>query len=268
MTGMLDAALGHAEAKRRVFPCRERSKEPRVRHGCLDATTDPERIARWPLWESSNLAIATGDGLLVLDVDGELGAESLRELERRYHPLPTTPSVVTGSGGQHFYFACDEPVRNSAGTIAPGLDVRGQGGYVVAPPSVHPNGRAYVWDVDPAEVPLAVCPDWLLAVIRTPAATSDIAAIPTVTPITPVATAAETWLELLQNGIPEGKRNSELTRLTGHFLRRHIDPRVTLEVVQLVNASRCTPPLPEVEVERIVNSVAGSELRRRTAVAA
>lgn len=87
----------------------------------------------------------------MLDLDGEDGGDSLRELELERGELPRTVSAATGAG-QHYYFKTELPIRNSAGKLAPGLDIRGDGGYVVAPSSLHPSGRAYTWDVDPESV--------------------------------------------------------------------------------------------------------------------
>jgi len=81
------------------------------------------------------------------------------------------------------------------------------------------------------------------------------------------ATAPEAWLKLVSVRIPEGRRNSELTRLTGHLLRRYVDPLLARELVFATNTARCQPPLTEAEVERTVESVAGRELRRRAAAA-
>ena len=91
-------------------------------------------------------------GLIVLDVDGEDGAESLHQLERQHGELPETARCVTGSGGAHYYFRGS--ARNSVGKIGAGLDIRADGGYVVAPPSPHLNGRSYEWDLPPEDAEL------------------------------------------------------------------------------------------------------------------
>ena len=94
---------------------------------------------------------------MVRNVYGRQGEESLIELQRRGCHLPDTYTVKTGGGGQHLYFLWPEGagVRNSAGKIAPGLDVRGHGGYVVAPPSLHASGARY--EVNESAVPPALC---------------------------------------------------------------------------------------------------------------
>lgn len=122
-------------------------KAPATPHGCKDATTDLEQITKW--WTGSylyNIGIATGGGIVVLDVDindqaGKYGDETLDDLEKQYGPLPETWMCLTGGGGVHYYFASDDPDLTVGVEFAPGLDYRGAGGYVVAPPSVHKNGR-------------------------------------------------------------------------------------------------------------------------------
>ena len=152
----------------RVFPCN--GKIPATTHGCKDATTDPAKIAEW--WgggSTYNIAIATGGGIVVLDVDadherGKYGDETLADLERQHGKLPDTWTCLTGGGGVHYYFACDDPALTVGAGFAPGLDYRGAGGYVIAPPSIHPStGRVYEWEASstPTSVSLANLPDWL-----------------------------------------------------------------------------------------------------------
>ncbi len=158
------AAAQYAAKGYRVFPLEPRGKTPRTEHGVKDATTDAEQVAKW--WRAipdANIGIATGNGLLVLDIDGETGAASLASLIDLYGPLPHTPSQKTGKG-RHYLFRVDMPVKNSASKIAAGIDTRGDGGYIVGGPSIHPSGEPYAWDEDarPSRVDLAPCPQWIL----------------------------------------------------------------------------------------------------------
>jgi Bifunctional DNA primase/polymerase, N-terminal len=164
---LLDAALDFAARGLAVFPCLPRAKDPAIARGFYSATTNPECIRRYWRRHDSNIGIRTGaaSGFWVLDVDGGHGEASLRALEAAHYPLPATREAITGGGGRHLYFRYSGPVACSAGKVAPGLDVRGDGGYVVAPPSIHPNGRAYCWSVDSADE-LATAPDWLLTLTR------------------------------------------------------------------------------------------------------
>lgn len=162
---LLVGALGYAKRNWPVLPCAERDKRPITAHGHKDATTDRGKlIAHWKARPNANVAIATGSqsGLLVLDVDPRNGGdESLRSLERQHGELPPTLVVETGGGGVHYYFAVPRE-RVASFVLAEGLDVKGDGGYVVAPPSIHPSGGRYKWRTPPAQTTLAPAPEWLL----------------------------------------------------------------------------------------------------------
>lgn len=156
----------------RVFPLPHGSKVPKLQRWQERATTADTKLVQW--WASTDrgVAIATGEesGIFVLDVDvagDKAGDETLAELCAVHGELPPTRTSLTGSGGVHYLFRWPEggDIRNSAGTrLGPGLDVRGEGGFIVAPPSIHPNGRAYEWDAgEPDEV--ADAPDWLLELL-------------------------------------------------------------------------------------------------------
>jgi len=135
------AALAYARRGVPVFPCEPGAKRPLTRNGHWDATTDSRVIERWwKRWPSANVGIPTGkkSGVVVLDVDiDDGGLESLAKLERTGTPTPKTARARTGGGGIHVFFRnpSGTKIRNSAGLLGPGLDVRGDGGYVVVPPS-------------------------------------------------------------------------------------------------------------------------------------
>jgi predicted P-loop ATPase len=158
------AALGYAKRGWSVLPCRPRDKRPATKHGFKDATTEKETIVRaWAGNPDANVGIATGavSGIVVLDVDPRNGGNtSLAELERVHGPLPETVSVATGGGGWHFYFASPADAVPS-GDLADGVEVKGDGRYVIAPPSTHPSGAEYRWLGEPAKTKLALCPDWV-----------------------------------------------------------------------------------------------------------
>ena len=130
------------------------------------AAATPQRSSADTAWwrenPNYNVAVATGpvSKVFVLDVDGLDAEASLRKLEEQHGALPETVESITPRG-RHIFFRCENGVvRNSAGAIAPGLDIRGDGGYVVLPPSIHPSGRPYVWSVDSADH-FAEAPAWL-----------------------------------------------------------------------------------------------------------
>jgi predicted P-loop ATPase len=160
----LVAALGYAKRGWAVLPAQPRGKAPATKHGFKDATTEKATIVRaWTSNAAANVAIATGamSGIVVLDVDPRNGGDgSLVELERLHGSLPETLTVATGGGGRHFYFAAPKGAVRS-GVVADGLDFKADGGYVVAPPSTHPDGGQYRWVNAPANMKLAPLPDWL-----------------------------------------------------------------------------------------------------------
>jgi hypothetical protein len=127
--------------------CQSIGKHPRTRHGLRDATTDLEQITRWwRRWPHANIGVATGalSGLVVIDIDPQHGGEhSLRQLHR-YCPLPRTAQAGSGIG-RHLYYVAEGAVPSSVGRLGPGLDVRSDGSYIVAPPSRHASGRSYRW---------------------------------------------------------------------------------------------------------------------------
>jgi len=135
---LLLAALQCAKRGWHVLPCLTKGKAPANKHGFKEATAVPGDIIRlWKREPLSNLAIATGivSGLFVLDVDPRSGGDrSLAELEQQHGELPATVTVETGGGGRHYYFALPDGVDLRCSVAAPGIDLKGSGGYVVAPP--------------------------------------------------------------------------------------------------------------------------------------
>lgn len=145
-------------------------KHPISKGWMRDATTDPGIIKLW--WRAdplANLSIATGAAskLFVLDIDGDEGRASLGNLVARHGEIPLTPRAVTGSGGWHFLFLHPGGHVKTMGRVAPGIDVRGDGGQIVAPPSIHLSGAQYRWidGLAPGQVPVAPAPPWLLALL-------------------------------------------------------------------------------------------------------
>ena len=152
--------------------CSSPGKHPRTRQGLKDASTNEAIVAGWwEQWPDANVGVRTGSasGLLVLDVDADSnGEQTLARLEQTHGSLPDTVTALTGGGGKHLLFCHPGgEVRNSAGKLGEGLDIRADGGYIVAPPSIHVSGRAYRWQEGhaPSEVPLADPPSWLLALL-------------------------------------------------------------------------------------------------------
>jgi bifunctional DNA primase/polymerase-like protein len=168
MSDQLAAASEYALRGLAVFPLAPRSKRPATQHGFHDATTDPDAVRAWFEGQSSlGVAVATGAtaGVFVVDVDPPCGFQSLADLELRHETLPKTAAVVTGRGGLHLWFrhpgGVKIPSRN--GALGVGLDVKGDGGYIVVPPTLHETGRRYTWLHGLDE--LADPPAWLLTLV-------------------------------------------------------------------------------------------------------
>ncbi len=177
----LQAALAFAETGWAVLPVAANGKRPLSGHGVHDASVEEPQIRRWWLrWPDANVGIATGapSGLVVVDVDLERGgAESLQILTCAGRELPPSLRAETGGGGFHLFYRqpAGVAVPNTAGRLPnvseplPGIDLRGDGGYVVAPPSVHASGRTYRWSLGANQAPGPAAP---LAVAPTSVASS------------------------------------------------------------------------------------------------
>src|SRR5262249_31178806 len=182
------------------IPCRARTKCPATSHGCKDASLDADVVCGW--WRANphaNIGIATGEisNIFVLDADDLEVQQELGKLEARHGNLPPTLQVVSANG-MHFYFRWPGVlVRNSASKVAPKIDVRGMGGYCLAPPSMHPSGRRYTWSVDSAET-IADAPAWLIGLVADSGGNA--------------AKPAEHWREIVAKGVDEGARDDTATR--------------------------------------------------------
>jgi hypothetical protein len=206
-----------------------------------------EEIDRWfRHWPDANVGIVTGriSGIVVVDVDLRHGGpDSVTAAEALHGPLPPTVEAATGGGGRHLYFAHPGSTLANRVAIRPGIDVRGDGGCVVAPPSVHPSGRRYAWveGRGPDQLALAPIPVHFFA---------QAAAMHR------VGHSPLHWRRLIREGIGEGQRNNTVASLTGHLLRRGLDLDVVLELMLAWNRTHCRPPLPDAEVVDVVQSIA------------
>ena len=233
---ILDAALAYAHRGLPIFPVR--GKLPLTEHGFKDASINADAIRGWwSRFPDANIALPTGSvsRLFVLDVDPRHGGdESLAALEMKYGPLPATLESRTGGGGRHFFFAlgAGQVIRNSAGKLGPGLDVRGEGGYVVLPPSIHPEmQKPYTWarKAKPVQAPA-----WLMQVLSARASMSRIDS------------------DAL---VPAGQRNDTLVQIAGAMRRRGCTQQAIEAALLAENTGRCSPPLSENEVRAIAQSV-------------
>ena len=251
----LAAALCYADLGWPVFPiyevvgkecacnksdCTDQGKHPRTQHGFKDATTDQDQIRKWwDLYPDADVAIRTGapSQLVVIDVDPRNGGdESLAKLEKQYGSLPSTVEAISGGGGRHIFLRHPgETVKSRQDSLGPGLDVKADGGYVVAAPSLHLSGQHYEWKSSrgPNEVKVAQIPDWLLNLFRSNdraafrngrcesekpgvvteyAESAEVASVISAISVTPTSPLPQTIDELIRFTLPatEGERNGRI----------------------------------------------------------
>ena len=154
MSAVLDAAMGYAAAGWPTLPLKPKDKAPATRHGFKDASLDPNQLDSWfGGTNDPNIGVVTGSasGILVVDFDPRNGGEDgLAKFEQRYGQLPPTRRANTGGGGFHLLFKLPPGarVRGRSNIDKLGIDLKADGGYIVAPPSIHPSGRPYQWAND------------------------------------------------------------------------------------------------------------------------
>ena len=236
-----------AERGWRLFPVKPRDKQPLITDWPHQATCDEERLRSWlKRFPDCNWGVATGpeSGVFVLDVDGEPGLAALGDLEHQGYELPPTLMSHTGRGSHIFleWPSNGTAVRNSAGKIAAGLDVRGAGGYVIVPPSVHSSGAEYRFHDEDAAI--APAPQWLLERLAQTSAAGE-----------PTARGAQRGIDV----IPDGQRNQALMSLAGTMQRKGMTAAAIEAALLAENKERCNPPLSEAEVRKIACSVSQYE---------
>lgn len=242
MPTLKESALHYAEQGFAVFPLIPREKKPATANGFKNATTDLKQISFW--WDMDpnyNIGIATGKpsgGLVVIDIDnghGGNGSDSLRDWERLNHNLPDTCTVLTGSGGVHLYYRDTEEHKGGAGFLD-SVDVRADGGYIVAPPSIHPNGTPYVWEVDhsPDDMEITQADDTVRKLLN------------------PKKKEQKQEAKPVDDIFPKGKRVDSLVRMIGAMKNWGISDGAIKMAVQAENLRRCDPPLTVEELNREV----------------
>lgn len=241
-------------------PCHSPGKHPIPMNGFKSATTNKHQIDQW--WTQTpeaNIGVVTGaiSGLLIVDIDPRHGGDdSVLTLEKQYGPFPPTKEVLTGGGGRHLYFKypVGEEIACSTGTKEPflGIDIKSNGGYVLAPPSSHVLGRKYEWEVSSWEQPIAEAPDWFLKRLKTSKTISSQS----------FSNGSQDWSSFLNEPFSEGLRNSSLTKIAGYLFGKRLEGSFALQICHLINDSYCHPPLPQQEVLKIVNSIALREAQK------
>ncbi len=244
----LEAALAYANRGWHVFPCQPSGKTPATTHGFKDATTDPKQIRTW--WRKHpdfNVAIRTGavSGIVVLDIDLDRGGdESLARLDDREWLY--TVLAKTGGGGAHVYFAHPGGLVKSRVGLWPGIDVRGDGGYVVAPPSRHENGQPYFWITPPLDPILfpnlqAAVPAWLAEKMQAAS-------------VAPRRETTRQLRELEQTGVAFGMRNTTLARLVGRWYTQGFPLDKIVSKAFVWNELK-EQPMTDKEVQQVIRNV-------------
>lgn len=252
-TSMISHALSYAQRGWAVFPCSPKAKTPATSNGFKSATTDEERIKKW--WSdhpNCNIAIATGHvsgGLLIIDVDvhdPNIDAiQNIRDWESQYgQPLPNTLMALTGSGGVHIFYHTDKEVKNSVNRDM-GVDVRGDGGYIVAPPSIHPCGGEYKWHTT---LEVAEANETVFAFLNFLKGGKPIGSH-----TAPVVKAPEENF-VLGSIINQGGRNDQLYKYVCSMQAKGMGDVMMWNELVAVNESRVKPPLSESELKKLYNS--------------
>lgn len=238
------AALEYADRGWSVIPIRQGSKKPLVAWAPYQekAASPTELRAWWKKWPDANIGLVTGrvSSLVVLDIDIERGGDVA--CVQREHPTGLVSQ--TGSGGYHLFYAYPAGVDRVANQVREdGIDVRGDGGYVVLPPSIHESGRAYAWmhEDDAGEAP-----SWV----------SDQEA-------SPQSSGSDEWLSDALRGAARGSRNDTCARLAGYFAKKQVPEDVAVGLLEAWNQKN-EPPLPAKEVAITVGSVYKAASRRAT----
>ena len=238
---MYDAAIEYAKKGFAVFPLKYRDKVPLTRNGCKDATTDAAQIKAW--WQKyPNIGLATGSvsqNVFVIDLDidedrGIDGYHSLEDWQREHGDFPETWTAITGRGGYHLYYRGNGKIKNRAGIID-GVDIRGNGGYVVAPPSIHKNGNRYEWEYSPDEFEIAKADNNVEYFLNH----DD---------------HRQSASFTMPNIVSAGQRNQMLFRFACMMQAKGASDQSVFAATMAENESSCSPPLTEQEVRIIVSS--------------
>ncbi len=254
---MLKTALIYLKRGWSIIPLHPREKSPPlVGWDEFKQRRPTEALVKkwWLKWPEANIGVITGaiSGIVVLDVDGPEGDQSLKGRE-----MPITPQSTTGKGTHHWYRYPGHHVKGSV-RFLPGLDIRADGNYVLAPPSVHPNGSEYCWAISPDRTEIDEVPGWLLAFIK-----GITAAAPTSVDLHVEDQSGEDWYEKALLGVEAGARNDTLVRLCGRFLGLGHTPREVWRLLRNWNAIN-KPPIEEAEFKRSVSSIVSREAQKAT----
>ncbi|MDD5679932.1 MAG: phage/plasmid primase, P4 family [Candidatus Omnitrophica bacterium] len=235
MKQQIEYALAYAGIGLRVFPCAD--KKPLTQHGFKDATCDSNKIKEW--WQAhpdANIGISTGEvsGITVVDVDPRNGGmKSLEDLKTEHGLLPETVMSETGGGGLHLYYKYDVAIKSTS-SFRSGIDIKSDGGYVIAPASTHESGKKYKWveDRSPMEICFMPPPEWLRK-----------------------KEEINETIKHESDTIGLGNRNSTLLSFAGTMQKRNMSHEAIKAALLEENQNRCKPPLCEDEIIKIAESI-------------
>ena len=246
------AAVWYCENGFAIIPLKERDKVPATKKGLNDWFDDPEGARElWTEYPNYNIGIVCGTpshGLLVLDFDIDEekekdGYATLSAWERAHGDLPETAVAITGSGGMHYLYRTDRTNIHPSVNHELGVDVRCDGSYIVAPPSIHPNGNRYEWQDHPEDVPIATANgqvyDFLDHIQRNGGQDE---------------TKKENGKFKLPDKIGKGERDQTLFKYACHLRAIGRSDEEILNAVMGVNYTRCDPPLSADKVRKKVRS--------------
>lgn len=246
---MIEQALIYAKRGWAVFPCK--NKIPLTAHGYKDASIDEAVIRQMFVnHKDANVAIATGkvSGVFVVDIDVKNdahGDESLADLEREFGQLPHTVESLTWTKGRHIFFRYPQMGVGCRTGLRSGIDIRGDGGYVIAPPSVI-EGKSYAWEAshDPEETMIVDAPDWLIELLSEKQQAIDL---------------SDEGAKITEN------RNDTLMHMGVKMRKMGLEYQQIEMMLQTINQNRCSPALPKKEVSAIAKSVSryGVENRKK-----
>lgn len=250
MSVLGEKAAGYRELGFHPMPCRPRSKKPLLASWLKYQAEPPtfDEIEQW--WDDepeANIALILGRGTMIVDLDGPEAEKALNEYGI-FLPF-NAPRVVTGRAeqGQHVYLSCPPDLKNATGILRKGdsaVDVKADGGYAMAPPSIHDKtGREYVWKT-PLTFPLPPAPQQLLDLLTKARSSND----------DKHGGVKENWVATALQGVGEGSRNVTAAKLAGYLLRQL--PRDIAQSTLLLFGQRCRPPMPPSEIRAVVDSVA------------
>jgi len=235
---LVDTALALATKGKPIFPVAQ-NKKPLVEWKPYQERipTSQEVKEWWGKWPDANIGMATGhlSGWVIIDCDSEEAANRFIE---EYPEAKDTLQVQTGRG-KHYYFEFEEGIRNDAGKLLGlGIDIRGEGGFVIIPSSIHANGKPYRWlnKIKPIKLP-----DKLREILISRSKDGD---------------QPKTLPPAIEGTIRVGERNPTLTSLAGTMRRRGMSESAILAALREENATKCESPLEDSELECIAKSVA------------